>query len=197
MRHKGVDREETRKKMGEAVGRGFRKFGYAGIGVDALAKGAGVTSGAFYAHFGSKNGAFEVALDNGLDEVIATVPEYQREHGEKWLEKFVDYYLSTAHRQNLECGCAMAALTVEVVRAEEVTRVIYEKKMCQIAELMVRGLAGDDAGQRAWGVLGILTGGLNMVRAMATTQSADDVTAAIRRAAMGAAGPVKRADFAA
>lgn len=182
--------------MGEAVGRGFRKFGYAGIGVDALAKGAGVTSGAFYAHFGSKDGAFNVALDNGLDEVIETVPKFQREFGEKWLEKFVDYYLGTAHRQDLECGCAMAALTVEVVRAEEATRAIYEKKMGQIAALMTSGLAGDDAGQRAWGVLGILTGGLNIVRAMATTGAADEVTVAIRRAVIDTAGPVKRSDAA-
>ncbi len=43
MRHKGVNKEETRQKMLEAVGRGFRGHGYAGIGVDGLAKTAGVT----------------------------------------------------------------------------------------------------------------------------------------------------------
>ncbi len=47
MRHKGVNKEETRKKIIAAVGRCFRKHGYAGIGVDGLAKNAGVTSGAF------------------------------------------------------------------------------------------------------------------------------------------------------
>ncbi len=41
MRHKGVDKEETKRKVFEAAGRGFRKHGYAGIGVDGLAKSAG------------------------------------------------------------------------------------------------------------------------------------------------------------
>ena len=75
MRQKGVDKAETRRKIIDAAGRGFRKHGYAGIGVDGLAKSAGVTSGAFYAHLGSKNGAFEVALEAGLDEVIEGVPD--------------------------------------------------------------------------------------------------------------------------
>ena len=67
MRHKGVNKEETHQRMLEAVGCGFRDRGYAGIGVDGLAKTAGVTSGAFYAHFGSKGEAFDVALAAGLD----------------------------------------------------------------------------------------------------------------------------------
>ena len=66
MRHKGIDKEETRKKIVMAASRGFRKHGYGGIGVDGLAKSAGVTSGAFYAHLGSKEGAFNTALEFGI-----------------------------------------------------------------------------------------------------------------------------------
>ena len=77
MRYSADQKEKTRQKMLEAAGRGFRKYGYAGIGVDGLAKAAGVTSGAFYSHFGSKDGAFEVALIAGLDEVIEGIPKFQ------------------------------------------------------------------------------------------------------------------------
>lgn len=55
-------KEETWRLMLEAAGRAFRSPGYDGIGVDGLAKGAGVTSGAFYAHFGSKAAAFDAAI---------------------------------------------------------------------------------------------------------------------------------------
>ena len=34
MRHKGIKKEETRRKVVEASSRGFRKHGYAGIGVE-------------------------------------------------------------------------------------------------------------------------------------------------------------------
>jgi len=72
-------KEETRKRMLVAAGRSFRSYGYAGIGVSGIAKAAGVTSGAFYAHFGSKDGAFSADLEDGLDEVIENIPVIQKE----------------------------------------------------------------------------------------------------------------------
>jgi TetR/AcrR family transcriptional regulator, transcriptional repressor for nem operon len=66
MRYKPDHKVESRSKILAAVGRGFRKKGYAGIGVDGLAKEAEVTSGAFYGHFRSKDDAFRQALLAGM-----------------------------------------------------------------------------------------------------------------------------------
>jgi TetR/AcrR family transcriptional regulator, transcriptional repressor for nem operon len=52
------DEGDARDRLVEAAGRGFRAGGFGVAGVDALAKGAGLTSGAFYAHFDSKAEAF-------------------------------------------------------------------------------------------------------------------------------------------
>lgn len=191
MRHKGVDKETTRRNMVEAVGRGFRKKGYAGIGVDGLAKAAGVTSGAFYAHFGSKDGAFGIALATGLDEVIKGIPEFQSKHKTDWAKAFVDYYLSQSHRKDLESGCAMATLTPEVVRFGEDVHAVYEKKMTRIAELLARGLSGgsdENRYARAWSMLGVLIGGINLARAMKSKKVSDEVSEAIKAAAVKAAG---------
>ena len=69
------NKEETRLKMRVAASRSFRAHGFAGVGVDGIAKEAGVTSGAFYSHFGSKDGAFSAALGVGLpvDEPIGNM----------------------------------------------------------------------------------------------------------------------------
>lgn len=56
---------DARARLADAVGRGFRTGGFGGAGVDALAKGAGLTSGAFYAHFESKADAFRLAVADG------------------------------------------------------------------------------------------------------------------------------------
>ena len=191
MRHKGVQKEETRQKMLGAVGRGFRSHGYAGIGVDGLAKAAGVTSGAFYSHFGSKGAAFDVALAEGLDEVIESIPTYQREHGADWVKVFAEYYLGKRHRGDLACGCAMATLTPEVVRSGPKVHAAFEKKMTQIADLISHGLGGsssEDRRARAWAMLGVLIGGINVARAMKGTKIADEVASAIITAAVKAAG---------
>lgn len=192
MRHKGVNKDETRLRVTEAISRGFRKHGFAGIGVDALAKGAGVTSGAFYSHFGSKIGAFEVALGVGLDEVISGIPYYQREFGAGWLKAFVDYYMGKAHREDLECGCAMASLTPELVRADSAMQTVFEEKMNVIADIVARGLQDEDhaaARARAWAMLGVLIGGLNLARAMRSQAAIDELASAIATAAIAAAGP--------
>jgi TetR/AcrR family transcriptional repressor of nem operon len=191
MRHKGTNKEETRQKMVDAAGRGFRAQGYAGIGVDGLAKAAGVTSGAFYAHFGSKAGAFDIALAAGLDEVIEAIPQFQEANGLDWTKAFSDYYLGRPHRKDLACGCAMASLTPDVVRSGPVVHAAYEKKMSTIAERIAAGLAGnseEDRRARAWAMLGILIGGLNVARAMKTTKIADEIAAAVKAAAVKVAG---------
>jgi TetR/AcrR family transcriptional repressor of nem operon len=165
MRHKGVDKETTRLKVTEAAGRKFRKHGYAGVGIDALAKAAGVTSGAIYGHFGSKVGAFDSALEAGLDEVLAALPSFQAK-GDSWLADFCDYYLGLEHQQDLECGCAMASLTPEVIKFDSPQKHLYESKMQSIADQVAKGLKGDDTLGRAWAVLASLIGGLNVLRAL-------------------------------
>ncbi|MEN8180177.1 MAG: TetR/AcrR family transcriptional regulator [Pseudomonadota bacterium] len=191
MRHKGINKEETRRKMLEAAGRGFREHGYAGIGVDGLVRAAGVTSGAFYSHFGSKDGAFEAVLAAGLDEVIEGVPKFQSEHGTDWVKAFAEYYLGKPHRSDLACGCAMATLTPEVVRSDAEVHAAFEKKMTMIADLVARGLAGssdEDRRARAWSLLGVLIGGLNVTRAMKSTKASEEVAEAIKTAAIKAVG---------
>ncbi len=191
MQQKLSKREETHKRMLAAAGRSFRAHGYAGIGVDGIAKEAGVTSGAFYAHFGSKDGAFSSAVIDGLDEVIAGVPLFQSKHGEDWVQAFADYYLGKPHRDDQACGCAMTSLTPEVVRSSEALRSIYEKKMSKIAGLIAEGLAGvseENRIARAWAMLAVLIGGLNITRAMDNLDTAENISEAIKVAAIKAAG---------
>lgn len=187
MRHKGVNKAETRQKMIAAASRGFRSNGYAGIGVDGLAKAAGVTSGAFYSHFGSKDAAFDVALATGLDEVMEAIPNFQKEYGADWVEAFAEYYLGERHRSDLECGCAMATLTPEVVRSNPKVHAAFENKMTQIAHLVSHGLEGssdEERNAKAWALLSVLIGGINVARAMTGAKVAEEVANATIAAAI-------------
>lgn len=191
MRHKGVDKEETRKKILEAASCGFRKHGFAGVGVDGLSKAGGVTSGAFYSHFGSKDGAFSAALAAGLDEVIEGIPKLQKEHRTDWVKAFAEYYLGKPHRNDLENGCAMATLTPEVVRFGSELQDLYEKKMTVIAGLMAQGLkdgSDNDRLSRAWSTLAVLIGGISVARAMKNSKASEEVARAITASAIDVAG---------
>jgi AcrR family transcriptional regulator len=190
-------KEQTRERMRDAASRSFRSHGFAGVGVDAIAKAAGVTSGAFYAHFGSKDGAFRDALEQGLDEVIGAIPQYQSEHGADWVRAFADYYLGKAHRDDLACGCAMTTLSPEVARSEPEVKALFETKMKKIAGLVADGLPGGDEEQRlsrAWSVLGVLIGGLTLARSVKSNRLAEQIAKSIRRAAVDAASLRARED---
>lgn len=162
-------KEMTREKIIVAASEGFRSQGFAGIGVDGIAKAAGVTSGAFYSHLGSKQGAFKAALNLGLDEVINGIPIFQQQGGANWMEDFADYYLGLDHRQDLAQGCAMTTLSPEVVRTTQEIHEFYESKMKVIIDLMIVGIKGDSENscrENAWTFLGCLIGALTLCRAV-------------------------------
>lgn len=93
MRYDPAQKEATRKRMLEAAHRLFRRQGFAGAGVDGLASEAGVTSGAFYKHFGSKAEAFRTSVEIGVGEFRAAVEQFQEQYGGAWLAQFASFYL--------------------------------------------------------------------------------------------------------
>src|SRR5258708_35807201 len=88
-----ADEGDARARLVEAAGRGFRTGGFGGTGVDALAKGAGLTSGAVYAHFDSKAEAFRLAVSDGIATFGHGIAAFQQHHGRSWRDPFVDFYL--------------------------------------------------------------------------------------------------------
>lgn len=186
-------KQQTRQRLLDAASQNFRRSGYAGVGVDGIAKAAGATSGAFYAHFGSKDGAFDAALDAGLDEVIEGIPEFQMKHGKEWVDAFAEYYLGRRHRENMATGCAMTTLSPEVVRAGPDVHATYEAKMKKIVDLIARRLARggeEERRARAWALLSTLIGGLTLARAVKTRKGAETIASSVRNAAAQVAGPV-------
>ena len=159
MRYGPNHKQETRTKILHAVGRGFRTQGYAGIGVDGLAKEAGVTSGAFYGHFPSKADAFQAAAVTGLTELREAVETLRAKEGDRWLAKFAEFYLSTKRTCNLRESCALQSLTTEVARAGDETKSAYEAAMLRVVEAIAVGLKhGALAARRktAWAVMAMM-----------------------------------------
>lgn len=184
-------REEARARILTAVGRGFRKRGYGGIGVDGLAKEAAVTSGALYGHFPSKEAAFKEAVIAGIDELGAGIEALRAEHGAKWLEIFVDFYLGYKRTCDLGDSCTLQSLAPEIQRSDRETKAAFETRMNLVAQAVADGLSGQDPTdrlQRAWALLSILSGGVTLARAVEDSATSEAIAAAVRKAALAAAG---------
>lgn len=179
---------KTRQRIVEAAASGFRRHGFGGIGVDGLAKSAGVTSGAFYVHFDSKGAAFRDAVNHGMDDLQAGVQHFQHEHGAAWWPAFVRFYLGAKRTCDLAESCSLQSLSPEVARADEQARVAFEAGLQNVAATI---LSGPPSPRRpsdldsACAALAALVGAVTLARAVGKDGLADRIAAATGRALLG------------
>lgn len=187
---KDTPTEDTKTRIMKAVHRGFRSLGYNGIGVDGLAKEAGVTSGAFYGYFRSKEDAFIAAVIEGLDEYRAGIETFRQQNGEQWVTALADYYVGRQHRQNIACGCALPTLSPEVIRASDRVRHAYQTELLKLHRAIAAGLTAEsetDQRDMAWAILSLLAGGLILARAVADEDLAEQISGAAHQATVSIA----------
>jgi TetR/AcrR family transcriptional repressor of nem operon len=191
MRYGPRHKDEARSRILGAAGRGFRRLGYGGIGVDGLAKEAGVTSGAFYGHFPSKAEAFKAAALAGLVELREGVEHLRAKEGDAWLEKFADFYMSVRRTCDLGESCALQSITPEVARADHDTKAAYEAEMLTVVEAVAEGLTRGTLPERrksAWAILALLSGGVTLARSTEDAKVGTQIARAVKTAVLAVAG---------
>src|ERR1700761_4323404 len=99
--------EETAAKHDRIVkwaSRLFRERGFENVSVGEVMKAAGLTHGAFYAHFVSKQDLQAAAVAYGQKVSLGRL----QRNGKKSKGSYADRYLSRWHRDNPGDGCTMA-----------------------------------------------------------------------------------------
>lgn len=188
VRYSPEHKAATRRRMIEAAGRRFKSDGFDGSGISTLVTDAGLTNGAFYGHFASKEDLIASVMAQQLaeqaDRLEALPP------GAASLETFLRAYLSPAHCDHVAGGCPSAALLGEIGRSDETTREAYTAGIRRIIDAVARLLDsgdGQDATERAIGLITILTGSLQLARAVADPGLSERVLAAAYAHAMSIA----------
>jgi len=174
---------DARERLVEAAGRGFRTGGFGGAGVDALAKGAGLTSGAFYAHFDSKAEAFRLVVADSLALLRNGVIAFQERYGREWRDPFVDFYLGERMQVALDQACGVPSFSSDVARADDATRAVYEAELELLVEALAAGFRGAHAKERALALLAVLSGAAAMARAVKDDHIRREILAAANTAA--------------
>lgn len=183
---------QTRQRIVEAAGRSFRRGGFGGIGVDGLAKEAGVTSGAFYVHFDSKNAAFREAVVHGMADLKAGVLHYQATHGPTWWEEFVRFYLGAKRRCDLSESCSLQSLSPEVARSSPEVRQAFEDGLHEVAKTILQGPDSPKSPRdepSACAALATLVGAVTLARAVNSEAVADSIASATGIALLGERWP--------
>jgi len=163
-------KEASHERIVQAAARAIRRSGYDGTGVADIMKEAGLTHGAFYAHFASREAMLAEAADRAGAEsnavgasVVATAP------AEQALQALVQVYLSKEHLAGIETGCPVAALGSEMPRQAPEVRRAATRRIKEMIDLVARqspdwGQPG--AHERALVTVATMVGTLMIARAV-------------------------------
>ena len=132
-------KEASHERIVDAAARAIRRSGYDGTGVADIMKEAGLTHGAFYAHFESREAMLVEAVDRAgaqanavASSVIASVPP------EEALQAMMQVYLSKEHIAGIESGCPISALGSEMPRQSDEVRRAATLRIKEMIDMVAR-----------------------------------------------------------
>jgi TetR/AcrR family transcriptional regulator, transcriptional repressor for nem operon len=173
MRYPAKETAVKHERIVKEASRLFRERGFENVSVGEVMKSAGLTHGAFSAHFGSKQELEEAAVAYGQALSAARA----RSHGatKKGRQAYAGRYLSLRHRDHPGDGCTMAALGQEVARSTPEVKAAFEKGLEEILS------AGGGDRKDAIFQTAALIGGVVLARAVKSEQFSDEILKAVRQ----------------
>ena len=176
MRYDKGHKDETRRHILDVASAQFRESGIAAVGLAGIMSAAGLTNGAFYTHFASK----EDLVREVLIDALTRREERHRNNLENGvaLEATIREYLSTRHRDRAGTGCPTAALAAEIARHPKATRDAFTGKVADIIVLMAEQIRQGSPEQRrrkAITIYATMVGALQLARAVNDKPLSDEI----------------------
>jgi TetR/AcrR family transcriptional repressor of nem operon len=176
MRYEKGRKETTRRHILDVASRLFREHGTAATGLAGIMTGAGLTNGAFYAHFESKDDLFRETVMAILDQQFAQLAEATA--SAEGMEAAIREYLSMHHRNGPGMGCPTSALVSEIARQPNKTRRAYAERLSQILITLAANLPDGDRHARrrdALAMFAMMVGVLQLARAVPDKAQAEQM----------------------
>ena len=176
MRYDKGHKDETRRHILDVASAQFRESGIAAVGLAGIMSAAGLTNGAFYSHFASK----EDLVREVLTDALTRREERHKANLENGvaLETTIRDYLSTRHRDRAGTGCPIAALVAEIARHPKATRDAFTGKVADIIVLMAEQIRQGPAKERrrkAITIYSTMVGALQLARAVNDKSLSDEI----------------------
>ncbi|MGV1872201.1 MULTISPECIES: TetR/AcrR family transcriptional regulator [Agrobacterium] len=166
MRVSRAQAEENRDRVIDVASRLFREHGFDGIGLKDLMKGAGLTQGAFYKQFASKDDLAALASARAMESATMRWSEAAANSSDP-LEAVMDFYLSTEHRGEKTEGCPLVALGSDAARQNAEVKQPFEDGILahfDVLENLVGGAGDPEASDKAMAILSLMVGAVTLSR---------------------------------
>ena len=161
--------EKNRQTVINVASRLFREHGFDGIGLKDLMKAAGLTQGAFYKQFESKDDLAAQASKRALESISSQWSAAAEGNPKDPLGAVVARYLSMGHREQRGAGCPLVALGADAARQGADVKASFEagiRKYLETLEGWVGGAGGEGSTDRAMATFSTMVGALMLSRAV-------------------------------
>src|SRR5437868_10852124 len=161
MRVSRIQAAENRETVINVASRLFRERGFDGIGLKDLMKGAGLTQGAFYKQFASKEDLAAQASRRALESASGRWSTAAMENPKDPLGAVIAFYLSTDHREEKMDGCPIVALGSDAARQGSDVKASFEagiKAHLEVLGRMIEKADGDEPKRKAMAILSTMVG---------------------------------------
>jgi TetR/AcrR family transcriptional repressor of nem operon len=167
MRVSRVQAEQNRQTVIDVASRLFREHGFDGIGLKDLMKGAGLTQGAFYKQFASKEDLAAQASRRAMESAAHRWAEATASKPEDPFGAVIEFYLSTDHREERMDGCPVVALGSDAARQGADVKASFETGIKEYLEVIGRLIGetdGEEPKSKTMAVLSTMVGALMLSR---------------------------------
>jgi TetR/AcrR family transcriptional regulator, transcriptional repressor for nem operon len=172
MRVSRTQAAENRETVINVASRLFREHGFDGIGLKDLMKGAGLTQGAFYKQFASKEDLAEQASRRAWESAFNRWSAAVSAEPEDPIGGVMAFYLSMGHRDEKMDGCPLVALGSDAARQSAEVKASFEAGIKAVLDVLGRSIAqpnssepnGSDATGEAMAILSLMVGALTLSR---------------------------------
>ncbi|MBV1933312.1 MAG: TetR/AcrR family transcriptional regulator [Parvibaculaceae bacterium] len=120
---------ESKNRLLRVASRALRKFGASKLSINEVTAQAGLTHGAFYAHFKNKKDLLRQAFHAAFDHRETWLATASAPTPDKRKAQLIASYLTPEHRDHPENGCAFAACGLDVARGEPEAKQAFEGEL--------------------------------------------------------------------
>ena len=169
MRVSRIQAAENRQTVINVASRLFRERGFDGIGLKDLMEGAGLTQGAFYKQFESKEDLAAQASRRALESASERWSAAIAENPDDPLGAVIAFYLSAGHREEKLDGCPVVALGSDAARQGAGVKAAFEegiKAYLEVLGPLLPETDGEDSNRKAMVVLSTMVGAMTLSRAV-------------------------------
>ncbi len=169
MRVSRAQAAENRQTVIDVASRLFREHGFDGIGLKDLMKGAGLTQGAFYKQFESKEDLVAQASRRALESTVHRWTAAAEANPEDPLGAVIAFYLSQEHCAERMDGCPIVALGSDAARQGTDVKASFEAGIRDHLEILRRWIGdadGEESNGKAMAILSTMVGAVVLSRAV-------------------------------